>query len=115
MIAPSFKRPLAGAEAVIQYDLTNTPSARDAQAGRPPSEVELFALTLGLMLDANCGFAELTSRVLILTAENCPRVAQLLEEHTPQLARELGSPRGLRRRLRELVGIRITRCPELFV
>ncbi len=97
---------------MIQYDLTNTPLAHDARVCHPPSDAELFAVTLGLMLHAGCGFTELKSRVLILTQQSTWRVAQLLEERTPALARELGDPRGLRRRLRELVGIRITRRPE---
>ncbi len=100
---------------MIQYDLTNTAMAHDVRPSRPPSEAELFALTLGLMLDANSGFAQLATAALVLTQGNCSRVAQLLEEHAPQLARELGDPREARRRLRELIGIRITRCPKLFV
>ena len=100
---------------MIQYDLTNTALAHDASLSPPPSEVELFVLTLGLLLDADCGFAELASRILILTADNCERVAQLLEERVPNLARELGSAAELHRCLTKLVGIRITRCSELLL
>lgn len=98
---------------MIQYDLTSTAMAQDGAVPTPPTEAELFAITLGLMLHADCGFDELTSRVLALTVKNRSRVIQILEQRAPSLARELGSTAELHRRLGKLVGIRITRCPQL--
>lgn len=98
---------------MIQYDLTNTALAHGLRPRRPPSEAELFALTLGLLLNARCGFAALSRQTLVLTASNYLRVAQLLEERAPALASELGDPRRLRRRLRELIGISVVDCAAL--
>lgn len=93
---------------VMQYDLTDTQIARSSRPLSPPSEAELLAVTVGLMLAEDCACCELGRRELVLTGCNFRRVATLVEERTPPLARDFGNSRQLRRRLRALIGLRIT-------
>ena len=90
---------------MMQYDLTNTTVANSNEPLRPPSEAELLAITVALMLAGNCSYGELRTRPLELTKRNCRRVAELIEERTPPLARDFGGPLQLRRRLVDLAGL----------
>jgi hypothetical protein len=92
---------------MLQYDLSATTVARSDEALRPPSEGELLAITVALMLLSNCACSELRGRSLTLTQRNCRRVAELIEERTPPLAREFGGPLQLRQRLVDLVGLSV--------
>ncbi|MBK8915405.1 MAG: hypothetical protein IPM64_12545 [Phycisphaerales bacterium] len=95
--------------AMVFYDLTNTAVATSARPIRPPGDLELFAITVGLLLVEDRGFGELASASLELTHLNRRRVAEMLEERAPSLAREFGTPSQLRARLAELAGLVITR------
>ncbi|MBE7508211.1 MAG: hypothetical protein HS101_18265 [Planctomycetia bacterium] len=99
---------------MMQYDLTDTPIARSGRPLPPPSEAELLAVTVGLMLAEDCARCELGRRELVLTGCNYRRIATLVEERTPPLARDFGDARQLRRRLRALVGLRITTTRGAF-
>ncbi len=90
----------------MQYDLTNTLLA-ELDGLLPPSEAELLAVTVGLLLVEDCELRQLNRRALVLTTENCNRVATIIQQRLPPLARELGS-RILEARLRLLVGLCIT-------
>lgn len=94
---------------MVFYDLTKTSVATSARPIRPPSDLELFAITVGLLMVADRGFGELASASLELTDRRCRRVAEVLEERAPSLARELGGPALLRARLKQLVGLQIYR------
>ena len=94
---------------MVIYDLIKTSVATSARPIRPPSDLELFAITVGLLLVEDRGFGELASVSLELTDRKCRRVAEVLEERTPSLAREFGGPLLLRNRLRDLIGLRISR------
>lgn len=54
-------------------------------------------------------FSDLACSAVELSQRNCRRVAELIEERTPSLAREFGGPLLLRNRLRDLIGLRISR------
>ncbi|MBK8914519.1 MAG: hypothetical protein IPM64_07925 [Phycisphaerales bacterium] len=94
---------------MVLYDLTKTAAATSLRPIRPPSDFELFAITVGLLMVENRGFSELTTGPVELTNRNRRRVAELLEERAPSLARELGGPALLRARLKQLVGLQIYR------
>ncbi|MCA9244329.1 MAG: hypothetical protein KDA32_10265 [Phycisphaerales bacterium] len=94
---------------MVLYDLSGTAIARSDRPIRPPGDVELFAITAGLLLVENRGFEELANLPLKLTERNRRRVAELLEERAPSLAREFGGPLPLRNRLRDLIGLRVSR------
>lgn len=94
---------------MVFYDLTNTAVATGARPIRPPSDLELFAITVGLLMVEDRGFSELASASLELTGRRCRRVAEVLEERAPSLAREFGGPLLLRNRLRDLIGLRVSR------
>lgn len=94
---------------MVLYDLTNTAVATSARPIRPPSDLELFAITVGLLMVEDRGFSELTSASLELTNRNRRRVAEMLEERAPSLAREFGGPVLLRARLKQLIGLQIFR------
>ncbi len=94
---------------MVLYDLTGTAIATSDRPIRPPGDVELFAITVGLLLVENRGFEELAHLPLELTDRNRRRVAELLEERAPSIARELGGPARLRARMRQLVGLQVFR------
>lgn len=94
---------------MVLYDLSGTAIATSDRPIRPPGDVELFAITVGLLLVENRGFEELANLPLELTDRNRRRVAELLEERAPSLARDFGGPLALRNRLRDLIGLRVSR------
>lgn len=94
---------------MITYDVTNTAIATSDKPIRLPSDGELFTITVALLMYSDRRFRDLDATSLELTQRSCCRVAQLIEERTPSLAREFGTPVGLRSRLRELIGLRVSR------
>lgn len=94
---------------MIEYDLTATRIAQSDERIAVPTEAELFAITVALLLMEGRSFSDLSCHSVSLTPRNHRRIAQLIEEHTPTLAREFGGPMPLRHRLRDLVGLRISR------
>ncbi|MBK8915386.1 MAG: hypothetical protein IPM64_12445 [Phycisphaerales bacterium] len=94
---------------MVIYDLTKMAAATSLRPIRPPSDFELFAITVGLLMVENRGFSELTTGPVELTNRNRRRVAELLEERAPSLAREFGTALRLRSRLVELTGLIVER------
>lgn len=94
---------------MVLYDLTNTAIATAEALIRPPTQPELLAITVALLSYENRSFTELAETPVALTCRNRRRVAELIEERTPPLAREFGHPLQLRRRLGELIGLVISR------
>lgn len=94
---------------MLAYDLTDTLLAQSDLPVRVPRDGELLAITVALLVDEGRTFSDLNRADVMLTARNYRRVAELIEERTPPLAREFGDPTRLRGRLKELVGLRVTR------
>ncbi len=94
---------------MLQYDLSETNLARSDQLPRVPTEGELLAVMVGLMLAEQCAFDELSERPLRLTTGNQECVALLIEQNLGPLKHDIGSGEQLRARLEELVGLRISR------
>ncbi len=94
---------------MVLYDLTKTAVATSDQPIRPPSESELLAITVALLSCDDRSFSDLVCSAVELSQRNCRRVAELIEERTPSLAREFGGPVLLRARLKQLVGLQIFR------
>ncbi len=90
---------------MVLYDLSGTAIATSERPIRPPGDVELFAITVGLLLVENRGFSDLATAPIELTDGNRRRVAEALEERAPSLAREFGTSSELRARLTELAGL----------
>ena len=96
----------------LQWDLSNTPLARIDSALKVPTEGELFALVVGMLLAEGQSYEGLRSCELVLRDDQIPALAEAFEYRVPELAREFcADDNDLRRRLRELVGIRVTRLP----
>lgn len=93
---------------MIHYDLTDTRMAQNDQLHRVPTEGELLAVMVGLMLFEGCGFEELSDRMLILRDDNHESVAQMIEEHLWPLLLDIGFGQQLRARLKDLVGLQIS-------
>lgn len=92
---------------MFAYDLTNTLIAESVDAVLPPNQSELFAITVALLTYENRSLTDLAAGPVVLTNRNRRRIAELMEERTPSLAREFGDPIQLRRRLMQLVGLEI--------
>ena len=94
---------------MLQWDLSDTPLASSALPLAVPSEAELFALLVGLLVLEKLSYADLIYQPVAMTHDNIEAVARLMEERIPTLARDVGTGRGLRRRLAQLVGVRVMR------
>ena len=92
---------------MLEYDLSATILARSDQPPRIPTEGEMLALLVGLMLAEECTIEELHRRQLMLTEDNLDEVARLIEQYVLPWARELGAGTELRIRLGELTGLRV--------
>jgi len=92
---------------MLQYDLSNTPLAHSTEPIATPSEGELLAIMLGLMLVCDCSFSELGGRTLVLSRELCEPVATTIEKRHLPLTRDIGSGEALRQRLAGLVGLSV--------
>lgn len=90
---------------MLQWNLSETP-------GKVPTEGELLALVVGLLMHEDIAYDALTHRELVLDDENLGRMAEIFEYRLPELAREFGNSECLRPRLTELSGIRVTCSPD---
>lgn len=95
--------------AVLQWDLSDTPLARTDGHLRAPTEAELQVLLVALLLNEGIAYSDPATRTLVLTDHNRELIAQVIEWCLSPLARDIGHGACLRRRLSELVGIRVTR------
>ncbi len=94
---------------MLQWDLSDTPLAQKGTPGTVPTEGELLALMVGLMMLEDVAYEALKHRELILDGDNIGRLVEILEYRLPELAREFGDSERLRARLAQLMGIRMTR------
>ena len=93
----------------LEWDLSETPIARNDTAAKPPTEGELFALVTGMLLMHGIAYCDLQVRDVVLRESECEQLAQLMEYRSPEIASELaGDSESLRERLHEFVGIRVT-------
>ena len=92
----------------LQWDLSNTPLARSESRFKAPAEGELFALAVAMLLAEGQSYENLRTCELVLHQDQLRTVAEVFEYRIPELAREFGDSDALRRRLNELVGIRVT-------
>ncbi len=93
---------------MLQYDLTDSLVFSDSTM-RSPTEGELLALQVALMLHADRALCELHDRSLRLSHDNVYAVRRLLTHSLSTLGRDIGDAFGLRRRLHQLIGLRISR------
>ena len=94
---------------MLQWDLSATPLAHRETPGKVPTEGELLALMVGLLMLEDIAYDALRHRELVLDDENLGRTVEIFEYRLPELAREFGDSECLRQRLAELSGIRMTR------
>lgn len=99
---------LAARILVVQYDLTNTALAAAPQRAALPSEAELTALTVAMLIATHSAFSELAGRELVLSDDMLEAVGGLFDGPLAALARDFGSTSDVRRRLREFVGLRVS-------
>lgn len=92
---------------MFQYDLTLTPLAASPARVRVPSEPELMAILVAMMIRHDRAPSELSALQLVFGASDEEQVARIIEERLAPFARDLGSGEHLRERLRWLVGMRI--------
>jgi hypothetical protein len=97
---------------MLQWDLSDTPLAQRDTPGKVPTEGELLAVMVGLLMLEDITYETLRHCELVLDEENLGRLVEVFEYRLPELAREFGDSGRLRQRLAELTGIRMTRCPQ---
>lgn len=94
---------------MLQWDLSDTQLAQSKTPGSVPTEGELLALMVGLLMLEEITYETLTHCELVLDEENLGHLVEVFEYRLPELAREFGDSEHLRQRLAELTGIRMTR------
>lgn len=97
---------------MLHWDLSDTPLAQKEAPGKVPTEGELLALMVGLLMLEDVAYDTLRHRELVLNDEDFGRLVEIFEYRLPELAREFGNDECLRERLTELTGIRMTRSGE---
>lgn len=95
---------------MLGYDLSNTPLARASRAVKVPTEGELLAIQVALMLVDDCAYGDLTCRRLVLTPRNRRQVAAVIRRRLTPLVRDFATP-DLHARLDDLVGLTIIGPP----
>ena len=96
----------------LQWDLSQTPLARGNGHSRAPTEGELLALMVGLLMLEDTTYEALTHCELVLHEENLGHLVEIFEYRLPELAREFGDGERLRCRLAELLEVRVTRSGD---
>ncbi len=94
---------------MIQYDLTHTPLFNATSCVKAPDDAELFVVTAALLLVNEASYSELARSEITLTSDNVEAVADCIEKRLPEFARDVQLYATLRRRLAQLVGMRIYR------
>ena len=92
---------------MLQYDLTETKLFDAGPDARLPSDAELFAITVALLLVHEAAYSDLRGGEVALTGANFDPVVECIEQRVPEFIRDFGCPASLRQRLAELVGLRI--------
>lgn len=93
---------------MLAYDLTNTALATTQSRPAVPTEGELLAVLVALLLLHDRSLSEMYASTVELHETDCHRVADVLVARVPPLAREFGQRETLMLRLRQLAGLRIT-------
>jgi len=93
---------------MLQYDLTRTRLSEAPTRATLPSDAELFVVTAALLLVNDASYSEFNQNELTLTKANVDAVAACIEKRLPEFARDLQVRVTLRKRLADLVGIRIS-------
>ncbi len=94
---------------MIQYDLTQTPLFNATTGVKAPNDAELFVVTAALLLVNEASYSELGRSEIALSSDNVESVAACIEKRLPEFARDVQVHATLRRRLADLVGMRIYR------
>ena len=92
---------------MLMYDLTNTRIFTDDTSPAAPTDCEMLALTVALLLVTDTAYRELDDHGIVLTHERIELVAACIEERLPPLDRDTGHGQDLRMRLADLEGMRI--------
>lgn len=90
---------------MLGYDLTCTKLAQGGDAIRLPTEGELLAILIALLLLHDCAVGELSGHSLRLTSLNRDQVAALIRSRLTPLARDFIGP--LEARLGDLLGLTV--------
>ena len=82
----------------LQWDLSNTPLARSESTFKVPTEGELFALAIAMLLAEGQSYENLRSCELVLRRDQLTAVAEVFEYRIPELRSEVTvhSPRAHR-------------------
>ena len=92
---------------MLQYDLTNTPLFAAESSITVPSDAEMFALTVALLVVHGSSYTDLAAHELEFCASDVERVAECIEYRLPMLLVDVRAGAALRDRLRDFVGLRI--------
>lgn len=91
---------------MLSYDLTTTNVANGDATDGPPTEGELQAILVALLLAEDCAFNELAGCRLILSEDNFDRISTIIRYQLAPLARDFRGD-DFDRRLRDLAGLMV--------
>lgn len=92
---------------MLQYDLTHTKLFDAPTRALLPSEAEMFAITVALLLIHDMAYTDLARGEVELRSEDLTAVAECIQYRLIPLGHDFGDPERLRSRLGQLVGLRI--------
>jgi len=92
---------------MIQYDLTATRLFDACSRESLPTEAEMFALTVALLLIREAAYSDLHLCDLVIVSSDVEDLALCVETQLAPFARDLGRGLCLRERLLDFVGLRI--------
>jgi hypothetical protein len=93
---------------MLQWDLSDTPLAREDVLANVPTQGELLALLVGLLMLEGITYDTISHHELALTEDNRARLLEVFEYRLPELAREFGDSDSIRQRVVELTGTRVS-------
>lgn len=92
---------------MLQYDLTNTPFFHALSSSQLPSDAEMFAITVGLLMVRDAAYSDLLECDLIVSPVDVESIALCLETQLHPLVRDFDGRQSLRHELQNFIGLRI--------
>jgi len=93
---------------MLQYDLTSTRLFESISIETIPTEAEVSALTVALLVIRGAAYSDLSACDFVIRMNEVEELALCIEVQLAAFTRDLGCGNQLRDRIRDFVGLRIS-------